>query len=83
MDTSNFLSAFLSPGKIEQNFFFKNQMFNGKIVSFRIFAASLGTVAACLSSLSAVTMEDLLIAGMNVKIAPQKGALYAKWMSVG
>lgn len=49
----------------------------------RIFAASLGTVAACLSSLSAVTIEDLLIAGMNMKITPQKGALYAKWMSVG
>ena len=49
----------------------------------RIFAASLGTVAACLSSLSAVTMEDLLIAGFNVKISPHKGALYAKWMAVG
>lgn len=49
----------------------------------RIFAASLGTVAACLSSLSAVTIEDLLIAGMNIEITPQKGALYAKWMSVG
>lgn len=49
----------------------------------RIFAASLGTVAACLSSLSSVTIEDLLIAGLNLKITPQKGALYAKWMSVG
>ncbi|XP_070501308.1 sodium-coupled monocarboxylate transporter 1-like [Chironomus tepperi] len=48
-----------------------------------IFAASLGTVAACLSSLSAVTMEDLLIAGFNVKISPQKGSYYAKWMAVG
>lgn len=48
-----------------------------------IFAASLGTVAACLSSLSAVTMEDILIAGCGISIPPQKGATYAKWMSVG
>ncbi|CRL00147.1 CLUMA_CG013423, isoform A [Clunio marinus] len=48
-----------------------------------IFAASLGTVAACLSSLSAVTMEDILITGLNLKITPQKGSSYAKWMSVG
>ncbi|KAG5679383.1 hypothetical protein PVAND_008951 [Polypedilum vanderplanki] len=58
------------------------QFFVGIFVA-GIFAASLGTVAACLSSLSAVTMEDLLGSCMNVKISPQKGALYAKWMSVG
>ncbi|TMW52558.1 hypothetical protein DOY81_002383 [Sarcophaga bullata] len=48
-----------------------------------IFAASLGTVASALNSLSAVTCEDLLINGMNIKITPDKGALYAKWMSLG
>lgn len=48
-----------------------------------VFAASLGTVAACLSSLSAVTMEDLLVAGCNIQIPPEKGALYAKWMNFG
>lgn len=49
----------------------------------RIFAASLGTVAACLSSLSSVTIEDLLIDGMNMKMSSQKAAFYAKWLSVG
>uniref|UniRef100_A0A1A9ZMT8 Sodium-coupled monocarboxylate transporter 1 n=1 Tax=Glossina pallidipes TaxID=7398 RepID=A0A1A9ZMT8_GLOPL len=48
-----------------------------------IFAASLGTVASALNSLSAVTCEDLLVSGLNVKISPDKGALYAKWMSLG
>ncbi|XP_068142014.1 LOW QUALITY PROTEIN: sodium-coupled monocarboxylate transporter 1 [Drosophila tropicalis] len=48
-----------------------------------IFAASLGTVASALNSLSAVTCEDLLVNGMNIKISPEKGALYAKWMSLG
>ncbi|KAL7731459.1 hypothetical protein ACLKA6_017277 [Drosophila palustris] len=48
-----------------------------------IFAASLGTVASALNSLSAVTCEDLLINGMNIKISPEKGATYAKWMSLG
>lgn len=48
-----------------------------------IFAASLGTVAACLSSLSAVTIEDLLINGINIKITPEKGTFYAKWMNFG
>jgi hypothetical protein len=49
----------------------------------RIFAASLGTVAACLSSLSAVTIEDLLISGCNMKISPKKRSTYAKWLSLG
>ncbi|KAH8305612.1 hypothetical protein KR059_003732 [Drosophila kikkawai] len=48
-----------------------------------IFAASLGTVASALNSLSAVTCEDLLVNGMNIKISPEKGATYAKWMSLG
>uniref|UniRef100_A0A182JJ80 Sodium/solute symporter n=1 Tax=Anopheles atroparvus TaxID=41427 RepID=A0A182JJ80_ANOAO len=48
-----------------------------------IFAASLGTVAAALNSLAAVTCEDLLVTGMEVKIPDGKGALYAKWMSLG
>lgn len=48
-----------------------------------IFAASLGTVAACLSSLSAVTIEDLLINGINIKITPEKSTRYAKWMNFG
>lgn len=47
-----------------------------------VFAASLGTVAACLSSLSAVTIEDLLINGINMKIPAEKGARYAKWMNL-
>ncbi|XP_061500171.1 sodium-coupled monocarboxylate transporter 1 [Anopheles gambiae] len=48
-----------------------------------IFAASLGTVAAALNSLAAVTCEDLLVSGMELKIPAGKGALYAKWMSLG
>lgn len=48
-----------------------------------VFSASLGTVAACLSSLSAVTLEDLCISGLNVKISPQDATRYAKWMNFG
>lgn len=48
-----------------------------------IFAASLGTVAACLSSLSAVTIEDLLVSGINIKIRPEAATRYAKWMNFG
>lgn len=47
-----------------------------------IFAASLGTVAAALNSLAAVTLEDVIVAGMNVKIDSSRGALYAKWISI-
>lgn len=47
-----------------------------------VFAASLGTVAACLSSLSAVTIEDLLINGINMKIPAEQGARYAKFMNL-
>lgn len=48
-----------------------------------IFAASLGTVAACLASLSAVTIEDLLVCGMNMKLTAAKRTTYAKWMNFG
>jgi solute carrier family 5 (sodium-coupled monocarboxylate transporter), member 8/12 len=48
-----------------------------------VFAASLGTVAAALSSLSAVTIEDLLVSGINIKITPEKSMGYAKWMNFG
>jgi Na+/proline symporter len=48
-----------------------------------VFSASLGTVAACLSSLSAVTLEDLCISGLNVKITPEKSTRYAKWLNFG
>uniref|UniRef100_A0A8D8FI08 Sodium-coupled monocarboxylate transporter 2 n=1 Tax=Culex pipiens TaxID=7175 RepID=A0A8D8FI08_CULPI len=48
-----------------------------------IFAASLGTVAAALNSLSAVTCEDILVAGVGLKIPPEKASKYAKWMSLG
>lgn len=48
-----------------------------------VFSASLGTVAACLSSLSAVTLEDLCISGLNVKITPQDATRYAKWLNFG
>lgn len=48
-----------------------------------IFAASLGTVASALNSLSAVTYEDIFVTGMNIKIDPQKAAMYIKWMSLG
>ena len=40
-------------------------------------------MASALNSLSAVTCEDVLVTGMNIKISPDKGALYAKWMSLG
>lgn len=56
--------------------------FNGIFVA-GIFAASLGTVAAALNSLAAVTLEDVVVTGMNVKIDPKKGAFYAKWISAG
>lgn len=48
-----------------------------------IFAASLGTVAAALNSLSAVTCEDILVTGLGMKIPPKRASLYAKWMSLG
>lgn len=41
------------------------------------------TVASALNSLSAVTYEDIFVTGMNIKINPEKAALYIKWMSLG
>lgn len=41
------------------------------------------TVASALSTLAAVTCEDLLIGALNVQIEPKKMAHYAKWMSFG
>ena len=33
--------------------------------------------------MAAVTCEDLLDNGLNIKISPDRGAFYAKWMSLG
>lgn len=41
------------------------------------------TVASALNSLAAVTSEDIVSTGLNIKINPDKGAIYAKWMSLG
>lgn len=41
------------------------------------------TVASALNSLAAVTSEDIVSTGLNIKISPEKGAVYAKWMSLG
>lgn len=41
------------------------------------------TVASALNSLSAVTSEDIIATGLNIKINPEKGSLYIKWMSLG
>lgn len=41
------------------------------------------TVASALNSLAAVTSEDIVSTGLNIKINPEKGAVYAKWMSLG
>ncbi|XP_059613667.1 sodium-coupled monocarboxylate transporter 2 [Phlebotomus argentipes] len=62
---------------------YKGVQFMSGIFVAGIFAASLGTVAAALNSLATVTCEDILVAGMNVKISADKGALYAKWLSLG
>lgn len=43
----------------------------------------LRTVASALSSLAAVTSEDLLTSTFNIKIKPENGAMIAKWMSLG
>lgn len=36
-----------------------------------------------MNSLAAVTSEDIISTGLNIKINPEKGACYAKWMSLG
>lgn len=47
-----------------------------------IFAASLGTVASALNSLAAVTMQDFIGGACGYKLAGDKGALWAKWISI-
>ncbi|XP_043468553.1 sodium-coupled monocarboxylate transporter 1 [Leptopilina heterotoma] len=47
-----------------------------------IFAASLGTVASALNSLSAITFEDIFQGLFNITLPASKGALYAKWISI-
>lgn len=41
------------------------------------------TVASALNSLAAVTSEDIISTGLDIKINPEMGARYAKWMSLG
>lgn len=48
-----------------------------------LFDVSFSTVASALNSLAAVTSEDIISTGLNIKISPDKGAHYAKWMSLG
>lgn len=40
-------------------------------------------MASALNSLSAVTSEDIIATGLNIKINPENGAFYIKWMSLG
>ncbi|XP_076255549.1 sodium-coupled monocarboxylate transporter 2-like [Rhynchophorus ferrugineus] len=47
-----------------------------------IFAASLGTVASALNSLSAVTMQDFIQDACNYRINGKRGALCAKILSI-
>ncbi|KAL7292866.1 hypothetical protein TKK_0013540 [Trichogramma kaykai] len=47
-----------------------------------IFAASLGTVASAMNSLAAITCEDILGGLFKIDIPAEKGALYAKWISI-
>ncbi|KAJ8688275.1 hypothetical protein QAD02_024070 [Eretmocerus hayati] len=47
-----------------------------------IFAASLGTVASAMNSLAAITCEDVLQGLLGLEIPANKGAAYAKWISV-
>lgn len=47
-----------------------------------IFAASLGTVASALNSLTAVTMEDFLDGALGIKVPAERGAFWSKWISV-
>lgn len=47
-----------------------------------IFAASLGTVASALNSLSAVTMEDFIAGALGVEIPKNKGAFWVKCISI-
>ncbi|XP_076236269.1 sodium-coupled monocarboxylate transporter 1 isoform X2 [Calliopsis andreniformis] len=47
-----------------------------------IFAASLGTVASALNSLAAITCEDILQGLFRLDMSADKGAMYAKWISI-
>uniref|UniRef100_A0A0A9ZC26 Sodium-coupled monocarboxylate transporter 1 n=2 Tax=Lygus hesperus TaxID=30085 RepID=A0A0A9ZC26_LYGHE len=47
-----------------------------------IFAASLGTVAAAISSLAAVCMKDVFSSLFNMNIPDNKGATISKWLSL-
>lgn len=47
-----------------------------------IFAASLGTVASALNSLSAVTMQDFIHEACGIDIPDKRGAFYAKALSI-
>lgn len=46
-----------------------------------IFAASLGTVASALNSLTAVTMQDFLDGALGIKVPADRGAFWSKWIS--
>ncbi|XP_017784801.1 PREDICTED: sodium-coupled monocarboxylate transporter 2-like [Nicrophorus vespilloides] len=48
-----------------------------------IFAASLGTVASALNSLAAVTCQDFVTGAFGINMPDSKGALWAKWISIG
>ncbi|XP_045471431.1 sodium-coupled monocarboxylate transporter 1 [Harmonia axyridis] len=48
-----------------------------------IFAASLGTVASALNSLSAVTIEDFIEGAFDFKVPKSNGAFWAKCISIG
>ena len=39
-------------------------------------------MASALNSLAAITMKDFLDAGLNIKVADNKGAVMSKWISV-
>ncbi|BET00498.1 Sodium:solute symporter family [Nesidiocoris tenuis] len=47
-----------------------------------IFAASLGTVAAAISSLAAVCIKDVFSSLFNMNIPDHKGATISKWLSL-
>ncbi|KAK7866109.1 hypothetical protein R5R35_011627 [Gryllus longicercus] len=48
-----------------------------------VFAASLGTVAAALNSLTAVTIKDFITGAMGKTLPPERGAALGKWLSLG
>ncbi|EZA62319.1 Sodium-coupled monocarboxylate transporter [Ooceraea biroi] len=47
-----------------------------------IFAASLGTVASALNSLAAITCEDIIRGLFKKNLSANKGAIYARWISI-